>query len=94
MVHGTNHRPGELTQLRVSNTRRDFNPFFHHEELNRPHAWRLTSKMHLGEADLLDFEEMGAVFGKATYEIVWFALAQLESRSASIFLAASRNTFR
>jgi hypothetical protein len=41
MVHGTNHRPGELTQLRVSNTRRDFNPFFHHEELNRPHAWRL-----------------------------------------------------
>jgi len=50
--------------------------------------------MHLGEADFLDFEEMDTVFGQATYEILWFALAQLGSRSFSILLAAAKNTFR
>jgi hypothetical protein len=55
---------------------------------------RSTSKMHLGGSDLLDFEGIGGVFDQATYEIVPIALAQLESRSVSICLAAARNTFR
>ena len=53
-----------------------------------------TSKMHLEEGDLHDFEEMGAVFGPVTYEIVLAAFAQLGSRSFSILRTASRNTFR